>query len=35
MKYQIFTTKKAEEDLRSIADYLIRNLLAVETALDK
>lgn len=35
MKYQIFTTKKAEEDLRSIADYLIRNLLAVETALEQ
>lgn len=33
MKYQIFTTEKAEEDLNSIADYLIYKLLAGETAL--
>lgn len=33
MKYQVFTTEKAEEDLNSIADYLIYKLLAGETAL--
>ena len=33
MKYQVFTTEKAEEDLSSIADYLIYKLLAGETAL--
>lgn len=33
MKYKVFTTEKAEEDLKSIADYLIFKLLAGETAL--
>lgn len=33
MKYQVFTTEKAEEDLSSIADHLIYKLLAGETAL--
>ena len=33
MKYQVFTTEKAEEDLNSIADYLIYKLLAGETAM--
>ena len=33
MKYQVFTTEKAEEDLNSIADYLIYKLLAGEIAL--
>ena len=33
MKYQVFTTEKAEEDLNSIADYLICKLLAGETAM--
>ena len=33
MKYQVFTTEKAEEDLSSIADYLIYKLLAGKTAL--
>ena len=33
MKYQVFTTEKAEEDLSAIADYLIYKLLAGETAL--
>ena len=33
MKYRVFTTGKAEEDLNSIADYLIYKLLVGETAL--
>ena len=33
MKYRVLTTEKAEEDLSSIADYLIYKLLAGETAL--
>lgn len=35
MKYQVFITEKAEEDLNSIADYLIYKLLAGETALNQ
>ena len=33
MKYEILVTEKAEEDLKSIADYLIYVLLAGENAL--
>lgn len=33
MKYQIFITEKAEEDLNVTADYLIYKLLAGENAL--
>lgn len=33
MKYQVFITEKAEEDLNSIADYLIYKLNAGENAL--
>lgn len=33
MKYRVFTTEKAEEDLYLIAEYLIRELKAGETAM--
>lgn len=33
MKYKVLVTETAQEDLESIADYLINKLLAGETAL--
>lgn len=33
MKYLVYLTEKAEEDLNAIADYLINILLAGENAL--